>query len=189
MRLLKSQHVDLLITDVQMPGMDGLALLMQVRKDPCLAGLPLILISALDDRSSVRKGMFSGADDYLTKPFSAEELILTWKAACAAWSKGVILPSSQCPQSPVDGAINRSRDGSAFAHRSGDGHQGYRRGIGSQPEDRQRPPTEHHGENSTSTMPRPWRPSPSGRAWSDSLHASGKDPLLDALSLNAERHH
>ena len=77
MRLLKSQHVDLLITDVQMPGMDGLALLMQVRKDPCLAGLPLILISALDDRSSVRKGMFSGADDYLTKPFSADELIQT----------------------------------------------------------------------------------------------------------------
>ena len=77
MRLLKSQHVDLLITDVQMPGMDGFALLMQVRKDPYLAGLPLILISAQDDRSSVRKGMFSGADDYLTKPFSADELILT----------------------------------------------------------------------------------------------------------------
>jgi len=77
MRLLKSQHVDLLITDVQMPGMDGFALLMQVRKDPYLAGLPLILISAQDDRSSVRKGMFSGADDYLTKPFSADELIQT----------------------------------------------------------------------------------------------------------------
>ena len=77
MRLHKSQHVDLLITDVQMPGMDGFALLMQVRKDPYLAGLPLILISAQDDRSSVRKGMFSGADDYLTKPFSADELILT----------------------------------------------------------------------------------------------------------------
>lgn len=77
MRLLKSQHVDLLITDVQMPGMDGFALLMQVRKDPYLAGLPLILISAQDDRSSVRKGMSSGADDYLTKPFSADELIQT----------------------------------------------------------------------------------------------------------------
>jgi DNA-binding NarL/FixJ family response regulator len=77
MRLLKSQHVDLLITDVQMPGMDGFALLMQVRKDPYLAGLPLILISAQDDRSSVRKGMASGADDYLTKPFSADELIQT----------------------------------------------------------------------------------------------------------------
>ena len=77
MRLLKAQHVDLLITDVQMPAMDGLALLAQVRADPYLAALPLILISAQDDRSSVRKGMASGADDYLTKPFSVEELILT----------------------------------------------------------------------------------------------------------------
>lgn len=77
MRLLKSQFVDILVTDIQMPGMDGMALLMQVRQDPELARLPLILISAQDDRSSVRLGMFSGADDYLTKPFSAEELILT----------------------------------------------------------------------------------------------------------------
>jgi DNA-binding NarL/FixJ family response regulator len=77
MRLLKSQPVDILITDVQMPGMDGLALLMQVRSDPYLAGLPLILISAQDDRSSVRRGMSSGADDYLTKPFSVEELVQT----------------------------------------------------------------------------------------------------------------
>jgi DNA-binding NarL/FixJ family response regulator len=77
LRLLKSHHIDLLITDVQMPVMDGLALLAQVRSDPYLAGLPLILISAQDDRSSVRRGMFSGADDYLTKPFSAEELIQT----------------------------------------------------------------------------------------------------------------
>jgi DNA-binding NarL/FixJ family response regulator len=77
MRLLKSQPVDILITDIQMPGMDGMALLMQVRRDPELARLPLILISAQDDRSSVRMGMFSGADDYLTKPFSPEELILT----------------------------------------------------------------------------------------------------------------
>ncbi len=75
--LLKSRKVDILITDVQMPGMDGMALLRQVRKDPELARLPLILISAQDDRSSVRLGMFSGADDYLTKPFTPEELILT----------------------------------------------------------------------------------------------------------------
>jgi len=77
MALLRSQPVDILITDIQMPGMDGMALLMQVRRDPDLARLPLILISAEDDRSSVRKGMSSGADDYLTKPFSAEELILS----------------------------------------------------------------------------------------------------------------
>jgi DNA-binding NarL/FixJ family response regulator len=77
MALLRSQPVDILVTDIQMPGMDGMALLMQVRRDPDLARLPLILISAEDDRSSVRKGMASGADDYLTKPFTAEELILS----------------------------------------------------------------------------------------------------------------
>jgi DNA-binding NarL/FixJ family response regulator len=77
MALLRSQPVDILITDIQMPGMDGMALLAQVRRDPDLARLPLILISAEDDRQSVRKGMSSGADDYLTKPFTAEELVLS----------------------------------------------------------------------------------------------------------------
>lgn len=76
MRLLRLSPVDILITDVQMPGMDGMALLRQVRRDPDLARLPLILISAQDDRSSVRHGMVSGADDFLTKPFTPEELIL-----------------------------------------------------------------------------------------------------------------
>jgi DNA-binding NarL/FixJ family response regulator len=80
MRLLKSQRVDMLVTDVQMPGMDGMALLMQVRRDPELARLPLILISAQDDRTSVRQGMHSGADDYLTKPFTPEELVQTVEA-------------------------------------------------------------------------------------------------------------
>ena len=67
--------MDVLITDIQMPAMDGMALLGQVRHDPELARLPLILISAQDDRSSIRGGMTSGADDYLTKPFSADELV------------------------------------------------------------------------------------------------------------------
>ena len=57
MRLLRSRKVDMLVTDLQMPGMDGMALLMQVRRDPDLARLPLILISAQDDRSSMRQGI------------------------------------------------------------------------------------------------------------------------------------
>lgn len=88
MRRLKSKPVDILVTDVQMPGMDGMALLMQVRRDPELARLPLVLISAQDDRSSVRQGMFSGADDYLTKPFTAEELILTLESRLRRLDQG-----------------------------------------------------------------------------------------------------
>ncbi len=74
-RLLRSEPLDLLVSDIQMPGMDGLALLEEVRREPALARLPVIFITARDDRASVRNGMAAGADDYLTKPFSPEELI------------------------------------------------------------------------------------------------------------------
>jgi DNA-binding NarL/FixJ family response regulator len=94
MRLLRSQPVDILVTDIQMPGMDGMALLAQVRRDPDLARLPLILISAEDDRLSVRKGMSSGADDYLTKPFTAEELILSVESRLRRLEQGAD-PSAQ----------------------------------------------------------------------------------------------
>ena len=74
-RLLRAEPLDLLVSDIQMPGMDGMALLAEVRREPALARLPVIFITARDDRASVRSGMASGADDYLTKPFSPEELI------------------------------------------------------------------------------------------------------------------
>jgi len=77
MRLLRAVPIDILVADIQMPVMDGLSLLAQVRGDPALAHLPLILATALDERASVREGMAAGADDYLTKPYSVEELIQT----------------------------------------------------------------------------------------------------------------
>ena len=72
---LLAERPDLLVSDIQMPGMDGLGLLSEVRSDPDLGTLPLIFMTAKDDRASLREGMSSGADDYLTKPFSIEELI------------------------------------------------------------------------------------------------------------------
>lgn len=72
---LRAERPDLLVSDIQMPGMDGMGLLSEVRADSALALLPLIFMTAKDDRASMREGMSSGADDYLTKPFSVEELI------------------------------------------------------------------------------------------------------------------
>jgi DNA-binding NarL/FixJ family response regulator len=94
MRILKSKQIDILITDIQMPGMDGMALLRQVQRDPEFARLPLILISALNDRSSVRAGMASGADDYLTKPFTAEELIMAVEGRLQRQQQGADSPAS-----------------------------------------------------------------------------------------------
>lgn len=75
LKRLRAERVDLLVTDIQMPSLDGMALLGEIRSDSRLSRLPLILITGRDDRSTMREGMASGADDFLTKPFLAQELI------------------------------------------------------------------------------------------------------------------
>jgi PAS domain S-box-containing protein len=66
---------DLVLTDVMMPDMDGFALLEALRKDPATRTVPVIMLSARAGEEASIDGLRAGADDYLTKPFSARELI------------------------------------------------------------------------------------------------------------------
>ncbi|HVK13789.1 MAG TPA: ATP-binding protein [Gemmataceae bacterium] len=66
---------DLILTDVMMPRLDGFGLLREVRADPRLEGVPVILLSARAGEESRVEGMEAGADDYLVKPFGARELL------------------------------------------------------------------------------------------------------------------
>ena len=66
---------DLVLSDVMMPVLDGFGLLRELRADPTLRGLPVILLSARAGEDARVEGLDAGADDYLTKPFSARELI------------------------------------------------------------------------------------------------------------------
>jgi signal transduction histidine kinase/CheY-like chemotaxis protein len=66
---------DLVIADVMMPKMDGLALLQAIRTKPDLRDLPIVLLSARAGDEARIEGLQAGADDYLVKPFSARELI------------------------------------------------------------------------------------------------------------------
>jgi len=66
---------DLVLADVMMPGLDGFGLLQALRADPNLNTIPVILLSARAGEESRVEGLDAGADDYLTKPFSARELI------------------------------------------------------------------------------------------------------------------
>jgi serine/threonine-protein kinase PpkA len=66
---------DVIISDVSMPEMDGFELLEAIRADRFLAQTSVMLLTALDDRASMRRGMTSGADDYLAKPFTRVELL------------------------------------------------------------------------------------------------------------------
>jgi len=66
---------DLILCDVMMPEMDGFAVLEALRAESRLSEIPFIFLTALDDRSSMRRGMNLGADDYLPKPFTRDELL------------------------------------------------------------------------------------------------------------------
>jgi signal transduction histidine kinase len=66
---------DLILSDVMMPGLDGLGLLRELRANPRTATIPIILLSARAGEEATVEGLQSGADDYLVKPFSARELL------------------------------------------------------------------------------------------------------------------
>lgn len=64
----------LLLLDVMMPEMDGFEVCRRIRANPVLAQVPIIMITALDDRDSRLEGIEAGADDFLSKPFDFNEL-------------------------------------------------------------------------------------------------------------------
>lgn len=70
----QAQRPDLAVLDVMMPGMSGLEAVRVIRNDPTLADLPVILLTARAQETDVETGFESGADDYITKPFSPREL-------------------------------------------------------------------------------------------------------------------
>ena len=70
----KQDRPDLAVLDVMMPGMSGLDAIRVIRADPSLRDLPVILLTARAQESDVETGFDSGADDYITKPFSPREL-------------------------------------------------------------------------------------------------------------------
>jgi two-component system cell cycle response regulator len=65
---------DLILLDVMMPDIDGFEVCQRLRVDPLLAEVPVIIVTALDDRNSRLRGIEVGADDFVTKPFDRAEL-------------------------------------------------------------------------------------------------------------------
>ncbi|MBD2326389.1 response regulator [Alkalinema sp. FACHB-956] len=75
LQLAEQTQPDLILCDVMMPELDGHGVLHSLRQKETTAGIPFIFLTAKADRRDLRQGMEAGADDYLTKPFTADELL------------------------------------------------------------------------------------------------------------------
>lgn len=90
--LVRLHRPQLVISDVQMPHMDGLQMLAALRQEPDIAATPVVLLTFLDDRADMRMAMVSGADDYITKPFRFNELL---EAVAAQLNRSEVKTRSQ----------------------------------------------------------------------------------------------
>ncbi len=70
----KAIQPDVILLDVMMPGMDGFEVCRRIRSEENLAEIPILFLTALDDRQSILNGLEAGADDFISKPFDRYEL-------------------------------------------------------------------------------------------------------------------
>lgn len=74
LRLLPRDHVDLILTDINMPDINGLELISYLRANPNYKNIPVFIISTEGSAKDIEKGKQLGADEYLVKPFSPATL-------------------------------------------------------------------------------------------------------------------
>src|ERR1051325_2478927 len=79
----KRELPDVILCDVSMPELDGYGVLESLRADPVTVSIPFIFLTAKGDKKDLRTGMNLGADDYLTKPASAEEVLAAIRSRLA----------------------------------------------------------------------------------------------------------
>jgi DNA-binding response OmpR family regulator len=74
--MAKANRPDIIILDLMLPGMDGKTICKTLKKDPETEAIPVLMLTAKGDTADRVQGLETGADDYVTKPFSPRELVL-----------------------------------------------------------------------------------------------------------------
>ena len=105
-RLIGELLPDLILLDVMMPGMDGFAVCRHLRADPMTAEIPVLLVTALDDRDTRLEGITAGADDFISKPYDRAELRMRVKTIMRIGRYRRLLTQRARFNSVVENAIN-----------------------------------------------------------------------------------
>ena len=74
LELLKAEHVDLILSDINMPSMDGLEFLRQIRAQNLAPGVPVVMITTESSEEHVKQAILAGAQGYIRKPFTPEQV-------------------------------------------------------------------------------------------------------------------
>jgi signal transduction histidine kinase/ActR/RegA family two-component response regulator len=104
LQAVAEQRPDIVLTDVMMPRVDGFELLRRLRADPATLDIPVIMLTARAGQEASVEGLQAGADDYLAKPFRADELIARVRVAlerAAGRRSAAPPPPATVPPSPV----------------------------------------------------------------------------------------
>lgn len=88
LKVLESKKPDIIVTDLMMPGMDGIELCRRLKSKPETVGIPIIILTAKHDLGIKIEGLTLGADDYITKPFNLDVLKLRMKRLIQLTAKG-----------------------------------------------------------------------------------------------------
>ncbi|WP_017325155.1 PleD family two-component system response regulator [Synechococcus sp. PCC 7336] len=94
LELARRLNPDLIICDIMMPGLNGYALLSELRQDSATKDMPFLFLSAKSKNDRLRMGINLGADNYLTKPFSREEVIAAVEARLTSLDRHNIDPEN-----------------------------------------------------------------------------------------------
>ena len=74
LEVLRANHVDLILSDINMPSMDGLEFLRQIRAQSLAPGVPVVMITTESSEEHVKQAILAGAQGYIRKPFTAEQV-------------------------------------------------------------------------------------------------------------------
>ncbi|WP_421707887.1 phosphate regulon transcriptional regulator PhoB [Algihabitans sp.] len=114
--LAKEERPDLVLLDWMLPLMSGLEVCRQLRRAPETRDVPIILLTARGEEADKVRGLDSGADDYLTKPFSPAELVARMRAVLRRAQPALANETLQFDDLEMDLAAHRVRRGPRDVH-------------------------------------------------------------------------
>jgi signal transduction histidine kinase/DNA-binding response OmpR family regulator len=110
LRLAREVHPEAVTLDVLLPGMDGWTVLLEMKTDPDLASIPVIMLTIVDDKS---QGYTLGASDYLTKPVDRQQLLSVLQKHCGVAAPGHALLVED--DVPIRGLLRRGLEGAGWS--------------------------------------------------------------------------